>query len=95
MELEEERLIFSSLIALNIFFIATILYLVTFISGGFVIVKGLVFYTWIVISLAVFLRIASNFRIFKVFKWISYLSLVMSTCFQFYAILRLFSIFGI
>ena len=92
MEIEEERLTFSNLIALNIFFIATILYLVTYVSNGSVIGKAWVSAAVVTILLAVLLRIASNFINSKFFKRISYFCLVFSVLSQLYAIYLLLSV---
>jgi len=92
MDSGEEQLIFSSLIGLDIFFIATILYLVTYVPNGSVIGKVWVFATVITISLAVLLRIASNFVGHKLLKGISYLSLIVSVLSQLCIIFLLLSV---
>ena len=90
--LEEERFIFSNLIALSIFFIATILYLTTYVHNGSTIGKAWIYATVISISLAVLLRIASNLVGKKFFKIISYSCIAISILAQLYAINVLLSI---
>lgn len=83
---EEERLIFSNLVALNIFFIATILYLTTSVPNSSIIGKAWIYATVVSITLAVLLRISSNFVGKKFFIAISYLCIVISILTQLCAI---------
>lgn len=88
----EERLVFTSLISLDVFFIATILYLVSYVPNGAAIAKAWVFATVIVVTLAVLLRIAAIFVARRFFRGLSYLALVISLGSQLYAISLLLSL---
>jgi glucan phosphoethanolaminetransferase (alkaline phosphatase superfamily) len=81
----EEQFVFGSLLTLNIFFIATILYLVTGIHNGTSIGNAWVYATVISLTIAVALRIASNF-IGKGYAAISYICLIISLVAQLYTI---------
>lgn len=76
---EEERFIFGSLIALNVFFIVTILYLTTYLPNPAVISRKFIDYIVIAITLAVFTRAFSSLFWSKILKYISYIILAALT----------------
>jgi len=74
----EEQLVFGSMITLDIFLLSAILYLTSYVSSGVIIGKVWIGAVVITLTLVILMRIVSSFWAPKFFKFISYLSLMIS-----------------